>query len=560
LEPAATQPRGRSVLVGPGADASESLRVSVWNRRQALLRFFRRLWRVTAFRDAPGPLRATPRAQVENEAAVERLARESGANVPVIVFAGTADGSAILAERVSAGPCLADVRRDELTDDVLARLWQQLQLLHSAGVAHGRPDDHHVIVTDGVPSLVGFESATASMRDHQSARDIAQLLAATAATVGPDRAVAAAHGALGPRLADALPYVQPTALSGWTHDAFGGRSDLDQHLERLRATAEQVLDTDAPPPRSLYRIHPRTLLLAIGTLVAIATLLSRIGSPTEFWNTIRDADWLLVLLAFLLGMLRDVVYGVTFLGNVPIRIPVWPSIELQVAMAFSHLAVPVASDAAIQVRFLQKNGVDIPSAIATGGVLSAVTEIGVQIGVFLFALWLSPDSLNFGHIDTGNLAVAIAVVVFVIAAVAAVLLGVQRLRQLVLAPVRHGLGTVWQAMKSPARVALLFGGNVVAQLIAATSLLVCLHAFGATANFWTVLAISTGVGLVASVVPVPGGGTVVSAIGLAGTFVAIGIPQATAGAAVLTYQLVHSYLPVIPGWFATSDLIRKQML
>jgi uncharacterized membrane protein YbhN (UPF0104 family) len=91
-------------------------------------------------------------------------------------------------------------------------------------------------------------------------------------------------------------------------------------------------------------------------------------------------------------------------------------------------------------------------------------------------------------------------------------------------------------------------------------LLVCLHAFGATANFWTVLAISTGVGLVASVVPVPGGGTVVSAVGLAGLFVALGIPHATAGAAVLTYQLVHSYLPVIPGWFATNDLIRKQLL
>jgi undecaprenyl-diphosphatase len=251
---------------------------------------------------------------------------------------------------------------------------------------------------------------------------------------------------------------------------------------------------------------------------------------------------------------------VTFLGNVPMAIPIWPSIELQVAMAFSHLAVPVASDAAIQVRFLQRNGIDIPSAIATGGVLSAVTEIGVQIILFVFAVRLSPDNLDFGHIDTGKIVVVIGAVVFVIAVAGAVLFSVQRLRQLVLRPVRRAVGAVWQAMKSPSRVALLFGGNVVAQLITATSLLLCLHAFGETANFWTVVAISIGVGLVASVVPIPGGGTVVSAIGLAGMFVAVGIPQATGAAAVLTYQLVHSYLPVIPGWFATNDLIRKQLL
>jgi uncharacterized membrane protein YbhN (UPF0104 family) len=104
------------------------------------------------------------------------------------------------------------------------------------------------------------------------------------------------------------------------------------------------------------------------------------------------------------------------------------------------------------------------------------------------------------------------------------------------------------------------GGNVVAQLLTSLSLLACLHAYGASANFWTVVAIGIGVSLIASIVPIPGGGTAVSAIGLAGMFVAIGVPQATSAAAVLTYQLVHSYLPAIPGWFATNDLIRKRLL
>ena len=49
----------------------------------------------------------------------------------------------------------------------------------------------------------------------------------------------------------------------------------------------------------------------------------------------------------MVGIGTDVAFGVTFLGNVPIRLPVWPSIELQSAMSFSNLAVPVAAGWAI---------------------------------------------------------------------------------------------------------------------------------------------------------------------------------------------------------------------
>jgi hypothetical protein len=42
---------------------------------------------------------------------------------------------------------------------------------------------------------------------------------------------------------------------------------------------------------------------------------------------------------------------------VPVRIPLWPAIELQSSMSFSNLAVPVAADTAhIQVRFRRRTG------------------------------------------------------------------------------------------------------------------------------------------------------------------------------------------------------------
>ncbi len=262
----------------------------------------------------------------------------------------------------------------------------------------------------------------------------------------------------------------------------------------------------------------------------------------------------------ILGLLSDVAFGITFLGNVPIRIPIWPSVELQSAMSFSNLAVPVAADTAIQVRFLQKQGLDLASAVATGGVLSSVSEIIVQIGLFFVALWLAPDSIDFGRIDTGKVAVIALLVVFVLLVGLAVIISVRKIRHVVLPPVIRATRTVWDAVKTPSRLALLVFGNVVAQCIYAGSLLACLLAFGASVNFWTLLALNIGISTIASLVPIPGGGTAVSSVGLAGMLTAFGVDPAASGAAVLAHQLAVVYVPAIPGWFATHDLIRKGML
>ena len=122
-------------------------------------------------------------------------------------------------------------------------------------------------------------------------------------------------------------------------------------------------------------------------------------------------------------------FGITFLGNVPIRLPVWPSIELQSAMSFSNLAVPVAADTAMQVRFLQKNGLDLSSAVAAGGILSSVSEIIVQVGLLFLAIWLAPDSIDFGRIDTNQIVVVVLIAVLVIGVAMAVIFGVRRVRR-----------------------------------------------------------------------------------------------------------------------------------
>jgi undecaprenyl-diphosphatase len=418
-----------------------------------------------------------------------------------------------------------------------------------------------VVLDAGRAQIVSFDYATSSAKFRQTAGDVAQVLGATCAKVGPARAADAAVRGVGiDAVAAAIPVLQAAAISGWTHDALGGRAQLDDRLEELRTECARATATEAPELRRLYRVHPRSLLMAVGALLAVGFLLSRVGDPEVFWATIQDADWWYLLLAFVLGIATDVAFGITFLGNVPIRLPVWPSIELQSAMSFSNLAVPVAADSAIQVRFLQKNGLDLSSAVAAGGLLSTISEILVQVGLLFVALWLAPDSIDFGRIDTTQIVVVVLSVVFLIGVAAAVIFGVRKLRESVLPPIRRAAGTVWAAIRTPSRLALLIVGNVVAQCLYAASLLACLAAFGASVNFWTLLALNIGISVIASLVPIPGGGTAVSTVGLAGMVTAFGVPTAAASAAVLAHQLAVAYLPAIPGWFATNDLVRKRML
>jgi uncharacterized membrane protein YbhN (UPF0104 family) len=300
--------------------------------------------------------------------------------------------------------------------------------------------------------------------------------------------------------------------------------------------------------------------MSVAILVAVGVLLSRVGDPVEFWNTIRDASWGFVALAFVFGVLTDVSFAFAFLGTLPELTPVWPTIELQSSLSFANLAIPIAADAAMQVRFLQKNGYELSEAVAAGGVLSSVSEIVVQASLFGIALLLAPDTIHFGRIDTTQIVVVVLGAILLIGVATALVLGVRRIRRIVLPPVLQALRTLWGAVKKPSRVGLMVGGNVAAQSFYACSLLSCLAAFGHPVDFWTLVALNIGISLIASLVPIPGGGTAVSAIGLTGMLVTLGVPSASATAAVLSHQLAVTYLPAIPGWFASNDLVRRKML
>jgi uncharacterized protein (TIRG00374 family) len=108
---------------------------------------------------------------------------------------------------------------------------------------------------------------------------------------------------------------------------------------------------------------------------------------------------------------------------------------------------------------------------------------------------------------------------------------------------------------TPAKAAMLFGGNVGSQLLFALVLGASLHAYGERLPLLQLVLVNSLATVLGGMAPVPGGLGVVEA-GLIGGLTAAGIPETAAVAAAFTHRLFTAYLPPIWGWVALQWLRR----
>jgi len=553
------QPSGSTRMFGKDAEGPLSIRVI--GRDEADAQFFAKAYRFLAYKDSGPTLYLTRLQQVEHEAYATLLARDAGVNTNEVVVAGEAGAkTAVFVERPILGAVLAEAHKDDVTDTVLVDAWRQLGLLHSrARVTHGSLDGQHVLVEIRAAAFVGFANSAARSANRMST-DVADLLVSTAFRVGEERAVTAAVEGIGPdALATALPFMQPAALSRSVRSV-EGRRRLKSRLDKLRTLSAQAADVEPPHLQELHRVSSTNLLMAVGTFIGISALLSQVGSPEELYNTIKDAQWSWAAVALALSLATNLPYAISLMGTVTQKLPIVQTTELQVSMSFANLAIPAVGGMASQVRFLQKQGVDLASAVASGGLLSTVANVVVSIALMFVAIAASPDDFKFGDIPTEGLVRLLLLAVLLVGVVILVIKGIPRIRNAVMPSVSRAWGTISEALHSPRQVFFLIVGTVGTSVIYGLCLLACLLAFGASLSFWTLLALSIFFGQVAALIPIPGGGTAVSSVGISGALTGFGIHTEAAVAAVLLNQVVVSYLPAIPGWLATNHLLHRDYL
>jgi undecaprenyl-diphosphatase len=502
-----------------------------------------KLYRFAVFREVEdeAPF-ATPKQQVEHEAYVTLLAGRAGVAVPTVVgVAAAEDGSGVYVQEQIAGRGLDAVDDATISDGLLRNMWQQVARLQRHRIAHRDLRLANWLVDDDEqPWLIDFGFAEAAAGPRRLMQDVAELLAATAARVGPARAVAAARTAISDAaLVDAATLLQPLALSSVT------RSQVRSHtvLDRLRAEIAALTGAQVPTPAPMTRVHPRTVLGLIAVGFAVHVLLPQVGEVAQTIHAVAAArvDWLVI--ALLMSALRYPTAALALMGATREPIGLARTTLVQLAGAFTGRLAPAGVGVlGLKERYLERVGLPRPEAIAALG-LEGAAGLVVHIATVATAVAAAGTALGTVRLPRGwPLLVAVAA----LALLAAALVGVPWTRRRIVRPSVAALRGVGAVLMRPRQAAALFGGAAGLTVVFVLGLAASLRAYGVALPVAQLTLVYLAGAAAGSVAPTPGGLGVKDAAWVAG-ITALGVASGPAVAGVLTFRLLTFWLPLAPG-------------
>jgi uncharacterized membrane protein YbhN (UPF0104 family) len=561
LEPTARQDAGVFVVAGQDSEGRRLL-MKVYGSDAYDNQLFAKLWRRAMYRDG-GPELGLSRGQaVEHEAFVTLLAAKAGVPTLEVVTAGkTVADDAVLVLRGSPRP-FASLSADELSDDVLQRSWQTLALLGEADIAHRHINPSTLALIGGDVGLIDLGGATVAPSADQRRTDRAQLLAATAAVAGGQRAIAAAVSALGADgVASLLPYIQEAAFGRKLRQALK-TAEIDPDDLRTQAAAD--VGTEPPELVRLRRVSLRTFLQVVLLVFATSVVISAAADVdwSELRSSVENAVWGWIALGFVVAQLPRFTQAIATLGSVPIKLPYGPVYAMQLATGYMNLALPSSlARMAVNIRFFQRQGMTPPTAIASGAI-DTFASTAVQLVLVILLLLFSESTIT---LDLSAPSGGTSILVWIVLAMAVLTLVavlVTPLRRAITGRVQRWWPDVRNSLASlraSHKLALLFGGNLATEVLFATALGLCARGMGYDISLADLLLINISVSLLASFIPVPGGIGVVE-FGLTAGLTSAGMSSEAALAAVFFYRLSTFYIPPIWGFFALRWLERNRYL
>jgi glycosyltransferase 2 family protein len=557
VRPAGVQGNGSRQFVA-SQDGGQRLFVKVLGRDQRHADLLYRSYRLVRLRGVgDAPPAASLKQAVEHQALVGLVAERGGVRVPrVHRIAEAADGSVLLTMQLITGQSVQDGRVEALTDELLRELWEQVQCLHLAGVAHRSLRAANVMVDEfGRPWIVDFSFSELVATDRQLALDRAELLASTASLVGPDRAVGSAAAVIGDTdLAAAVPLLQPLALSRGTRRAVSQERNL---LSRTRAAAAAASSARPSELPRLQRVRPRTLLMIAAAAGAFYFILPQLAQVGSSWRAFQSANWAWVPVIVVLSSLTYLAGGIAVTGAVTQRLPFGPTVLTQLASSFVNRVSPAnVGGMALNVRYLQKCGIDPGNAVAAVGLNTSAGGVMHAVLLVVFFAW-SGTALTgaFPLPSASKLLLALAVLAAIIGALLATRWGRRTVLTPVVGGIRAAAGEFRQIAGDPAKLARLVGGSLGVTLLYIAALAAAVWAFDDTVSFAKIGAVYLASSVIAAAAPTPGGLGPLEAALVAG-LTAVGMAPGPAVSAVLTYRLATYWLPVLPGWLSWNLLQR----
>ncbi|GAB3202603.1 hypothetical protein GCM10027261_41410 [Geodermatophilus arenarius] len=498
------------------------------------------------------------RRTVEHEAMVSLLVRDAGGRTPRLrTIAPVGRDSWLLSYDLVDGATLDRVPDAAVTERVLRGIWEQVAVLRRHGVAHRDLRRANVLLDpSGTPWLIDWGFSEVAADPALLDADVAQLLVALTLQAGVGPAVDTAVAVLGPdAMAAALPRLQPDSLSGATRDALR----RDRHLAaRLRAAVSERCGVPEPPLADLERVRPRTLLVVGVLALATYLLVPQLGDVAGMAERVRDADWAWVPPVLVASLLTYVGAAASLAGAVAVRLRPVPTFVAQLASSFAGRLVPAGlGGMALNVRYLQRCGLDV--AVATSGVgLSYAAGTVVHVVLLLvFGIWAGRSLPDLARPVESPALVWGALAVLAVTLAAAAVPAVRRFAAARLVPpLRRSAHGLAGALRSPGRVVLLLGGSALTTLGYLSCLYLSTRALGGDVGPVAVGAVYLLGAAVAAAAPTPGGLGALEAALIAG-LVGVGMDHTVAVPAVFLYRIATFWLPVLPGWAAFAWLRRE---
>lgn len=549
---------------GPDGEvtAGDRLFVQVLGTDQLAADLMRRAYRAVRFRD-PGDDRpfTSVRRSVEHLALVSYHARDVGVRTPRLrSLAAVGDDSFLVAFDRIAGTTLDELTGASCTDDLLRSVWEQVRMIRTHRIAHRDLRPANVLVdAEGRPWITGLWRSEVASTDAQLRADLAQVLTALALQVGVGRTVATAVDVLGvTEVATALGRLQPIVLSRSTRAALRDHPGL---LDELRREIEQRCDVDTTTLEPITRFGAKQLFAVLMLVAVVYFLVPQFADLPGIVDQVRDADWWWAIPAVLASVMTYLAASIALIGSTPGRLPYWRTAAAQLGTAFTSTVAPAGTGSmALNVRYLQRQGVDGAVATSSVGLMVINGFVGHVVLLAVFLVWAGRQA--FGPVELPSpwaLLAGVAVVV----AIAVVTLLVPSTRQLVrsrLVPIlARAAGGLREVLTTPSKVALMLSGSTAVSFNYLLAFVASAEAFDIPIRFATLGAVYLVGAAIATIAPTPGGIGATEAA-LIGGLVAVGVHNQQAVPAVFFFRLITFWLPILPGWISFTWLRRTERL
>ena len=295
----------------------QEIGISVYGRDAADAKLLTKIARFLFYRDSGPSLTITRLQQVEHEAYLTLRAARAGAAVPDIVEAGTAGPAqdALLVWRRPGHTAVRGRRRRRERRGpgrLLPPAAHPPEQPHRARRDQWRHRADRPGHPDGYPAGLPESLSNASL--DQLHRDIAGAVAASALAVGADRAADSAARCLDAEvLAGALQHLHRAALDPVLSRALRSHREL---LSDVRQRAAQAKGISVPKLVEPRRVSWPTLIMVVGTLIGGWALIGVLIDVSKSFDTVLGANWLWVIVAFILAQLAFVASALEGIGSV----------------------------------------------------------------------------------------------------------------------------------------------------------------------------------------------------------------------------------------------------